>query len=98
MEADGAEKEPPGETYSDIESSDLDELLAGESLDGILAAELHALLVSVGGDTDMGGASDASLPPETEPKEGSNSSKTPAMRKRMRAVDMFADSESEGDS
>ena len=82
------------ETYSDIEYSDLDELLADESLDGLLAAELHALLVSASEDTPMaeaerGSESTAPAPSSSEAREGLQS------RKRMRAMDMFANSGSE---
>ncbi len=84
------------ETYSDIEYSDLDELLADESLDGVLAAELHALLVSASEDTAMAEAERDSEPSAPAPSS-SETRGGPQSRKRMRAMDMFANSGSEDD-
>ncbi len=100
---DAAGGEAPYETYSDIDHSDLDEFLAGESLDGTLTAGLHTLLISEGeGDNKNTGETDRG--PVTAQQESTGSSqiataetKVPQPRKRIRAMDMFADSASESD-
>ncbi|KAH8884658.1 hypothetical protein GQ53DRAFT_661349 [Thozetella sp. PMI_491] len=108
--ADDVGEDSSYDTYSDVDPLDLDEILAGEMLDGTLAAELHVLLVSVDGDTAMGGTADGGTKvagkeqrQELKSSVGSFQVSGPSTRgsgprKRMRAVDMFADSGSEGDS